>query len=97
MKTQPNNKVTKLDSKKVQRWNKSIGTGDNTNTIDVEELSNGGYLVSISKEGKDKKGEWKYDNKKYFSQTNPLIGDEEEDTIDELTKSLLGENNSLMS
>jgi ABC-type xylose transport system substrate-binding protein len=62
---------------KQKTWRKSVRTDDLTHSIDVEELTNGGYLVEISKDYKDKKGEWKYDRNKFYSQVNPLSDDKE--------------------
>lgn len=57
-------------SKKVE-WSKSVRKGESRYTINVEELDGGGFL--ISKDSSYKVGdEWKYDNTKCYSETNPL-------------------------
>jgi hypothetical protein len=40
-------------------------------SISVEEITNG-YVVCTSTEYKDSKGNWQYENKKEYSETNPL-------------------------
>jgi hypothetical protein len=45
--------------------------GDTSNTITVEQIENG-FLITKNKEWKDKKSEWHYECKKYYSEKNPL-------------------------
>ena len=40
-------------------------------TYKIEAIENG-FLVNISKEGKDKKGAWQYETKRYYTKENPI-------------------------
>ncbi len=39
--------------------------------VSVEEIENG-FLITKSIQHENKKGEWKFDTKKWYSKTNPL-------------------------
>jgi len=91
-----NNKNTELKGKsdsvfkdkKVNRWSQSFRNGDMTREIEVEELDNGGYLVTLSRNGYENKGtkkeKWVSDSRKVYSETNPLDKDENDNPIDQL-------------
>lgn len=76
------------EQKTRKTWSQTVRRGDNSKTINVEELDNGGYLVTVDLNGKDKKGEWTYITKKYYSETNILDSDETDDPINIFYKQL---------
>lgn len=60
-------------------WSKTIRKNDDRCTITVEELDGGGYL--ITKDSSYKVGdEWKYENTKSYSESNPLQDEDIEKT-----------------
>lgn len=63
--------INSKSKKEYKRWEKSERINDYTKTLIVEEVENG-YIVSISTDGKNKKGQWEYDCKKWISEENPL-------------------------
>lgn len=73
-----------------ETWSKRVRKGDNSVDIQVEELYNTGYLVTINKDWRDKKGDYQCDCKKYYSETNPLA-EEKPDPFDELAKTIVKE------
>lgn len=56
---------------KITRWSKRVTIGDDSTTIEVEQIENG-YLVTKSRDYRDKNGNYMYEVKKAFSKTNPL-------------------------
>jgi len=81
--------TTKLPDKKVKTWSQRTKVGDNSKNVDVEELDNGGFLITLSTEGRDKNGNWNYKSNKYFSKTNPLDEDPNKDeTLESIMKEL---------
>ena len=86
------NKKESISSRNAEKetWSKRVRKGDNSVDIQVEELTNTGYLVTIDKSWVDKKGNYKYDCKKYYSETNPLA-EEKPDPFDELAKTIIKE------
>lgn len=56
---------------KIKTWSKTISDENGSKTVRVEQVENG-YIISIDTDGKDKKGEWKYERKRYISGTNPF-------------------------
>lgn len=77
--------VLKPAKKKRETWAQTTERGSMTESIRVEKLDNGGYLVVLEKygyENKDTKKE-KYisTTKKLFSESNPLDANEADDPI----------------
>lgn len=68
------NKNYKDSNEKATRWARIVTIGDTTTEIRVEKIENG-YLVSKYISNMGKNGVWKYDEKKYFSETNPLASE----------------------
>jgi len=65
------------ESSDQMRWTKSIRKEDGSEIrTEVEKIDNG-FLTTTTTEGKDAKGEWKYNTTKTFSETNPLDENEE--------------------
>jgi hypothetical protein len=90
LKATPSDSVFK--DKKAKTWSQTIKNGDITKEINVEELDNGGYLVTLSRygyENKDSKKE-KYisDHRKLYSEVNPLDKDETDNPIDQFASML---------
>jgi hypothetical protein len=82
--------TTKLPDKKVKTWSQRTKVGDNSKSVDVEELDNGGFLITLSTDTKNPKtGSWDYKTNKYFSKTNPLDEDPNKDeTLESIMKEL---------
>lgn len=90
------NKISEISKKKeTKRWSKSVKLNEVTKSVDVEELANDGYLVRLTTEGKNKKGDWEWKEDKYFSKDNPLADEVEDSSITELVSSLMNNNSSL--
>lgn len=73
-----NAKVSETSSSKKKKKTWSLSQRDENDirkSIDVRELDNGGYLVSTRESG-SKKGQWYEDEKEFYSETNPLDGQE---------------------
>ena len=88
-------KQIKEESKKQkQTWTQSTRMGESTREVSVEELDNGGYLVSIYKSGNDKNGSYISSNKKYYSPINPLDPDGQVDPLDQVL-ALINKNKQL--
>ena len=51
--------------------------------VNVEPIENG-FLITVTKEGKNAKGEWQYVTKKYYSETDPLEFNEDGCLADKL-------------
>ena len=69
--------LTPNDGNQVS-WSKEVRKEDGSSVRTNVEKINNGFLIIINTEGKDAKGEWKYDTKKEFSETNPFEEEEEE-------------------
>jgi hypothetical protein len=86
----------KTKAPKRKEWSKSVTVNGLTQTIRVESLDNGGYLVCVSEYGykpSDVKRTNYIDNtKKLYSEENPLEKKEEVNLINELS-SILTLNN----
>lgn len=86
------------EQKPVTSWRKSTRVGDDEETIEVEKISNG-FLVTKSKNWRDKDKGYQSSNEKIFSKTNPLEGDskagEKKNDIKDLYKSMFGEGTPL--
>lgn len=75
--------IAKGSEKKEISWSKNVRNEDGSSVrTEVEKIKNG-FLITTNKEGKDSKGEWKYETTKEFSETNPF--DEEESEKEELS------------
>lgn len=65
----------------------SFASGSENNRVEtrvnVEQIENG-FLIIKSREGKDKKGNWFYETKKWFSPENPLEIATEDKTLADL-------------
>lgn len=60
------------DKKDYKVWSKEIRTPDGiTKTLRVEEIENG-FLITLSKFGEGKDGDWTDAHKKVFSKENPF-------------------------
>lgn len=57
------------NKKEYKKWEKSERSGDNSKTMEVEEIENG-FLVRITHDAYGK--EYKHECKKWYSKTNPL-------------------------
>lgn len=55
----------------TKHWSKSIEADGQRKSIEVKEIENG-YLVTVTREGKDAEGEWQFDTKQFFREDNPL-------------------------
>ena len=75
-------------SKKRETWSQTKRVGDKTEEVNVEKLDNGGYLVTISKSWYDSKQNWKHEDSKLYSETNPLDKDESDNPMDSLSSML---------
>lgn len=75
--------------KEKKTWRKETRCNGITNCVDVEELDNGGYLVTTSKYG-DIDGKYTNESNKMFSKINPLDEefDEKEDKKEDLSESI---------
>lgn len=74
--------------KKRETWSQTKRIGDKTEEINVEKLDNNGYLVVISKSWYDSKGQWHNQDKKIYSDSNPLDSNENDNPIDQLSSVL---------
>ena len=93
-------KTTKSESPVIKKkarktWRKETRINDFTNSVNVEELDNGGYLVSLNKYGTNKAGKYIDETSKYYSEANPLEPEVEE--MDELSDKLMNGNKSLLT
>ena len=75
------------ETKKAAKLNSvSFSSGDGNDRqdkrINVEAIENG-FLITKTVEGRDKKGNWQYSTKKWFSAENPLeITSEDKSLVD---------------
>jgi hypothetical protein len=69
-----NNTLTSESNKSEKEvWRKEIKKGNNTTCVEVRELDNNGFIVSLSKWGYNKKNEYINEpSKEFYSKTNPL-------------------------
>ena len=90
MKKSKGTELATRDTKEVKRksWSKRVEINGMNKSLNVEELDNGGYLVTYNYYGKDKKDQWIDKTKKYYSDENPLEEAEEMDIISELSSML---------
>ena len=77
-------------TKKRETWSQTKRVGDTTEEMNVKKLDNQGYLVTISKSWYDSKGNWKNNERKIFSESNPLDTDETDNPVDKLYDFLVG-------
>ena len=83
----------KDDNKKpMGTWSKRVQKGDVSEEIRVRQILNG-YVINKSKNWKDEKGNYQYDDVEMFSETNPLEEKEklaDDKKIETLYKGLFG-------
>jgi hypothetical protein len=70
--------IDSSDKKEIKTWSISTRVGSYSKDISVEKLDGPGYLIKICISGDNKKGEYKYIEKKFYSETNPIEDKKEE-------------------
>jgi hypothetical protein len=84
--------LAKEKKKKRQTWSQTKRVGDDTEEVNVEKLDNEGYLVTISKSWYDAKQNWKHEDTKMYSETNPLDKDNSQTPMDQVASMLVRDN-----
>jgi hypothetical protein len=86
--------LSKEKKKKRQTWSQTKRVDDTTEEINVEKLDNEGYLITVSKSWYDKNNNWKHEDSKIYSETNPLDNNESDNPIDKVSSMLIREVNN---
>ena len=89
-------KASPSEKEEKKRWSKSISKNGESKSVEVREIENG-FLVMVSKDGKNSKGDWEYLSREFYSKTNPLEDEEdiltsEEKSIRDMKKSILNDS-----